>query len=48
MHPAGLLRQWVLTKVNGLGKLFALLSFDQGDDPTAASVADGFYIIFRY
>ena len=25
-QPAGLLRQWVLTKVNGLGKLFALLS----------------------
>jgi hypothetical protein len=43
MPPAGLLGQWVLTKVNGLGKVFALLDpdhvvvvhvrNDQGDDP---------------
>lgn len=28
MPPAGLLGQWVLTKVNGLGKVFALLDPD--------------------
>ena len=58
MPPAGLLGQWVLTKVNGLGKVFALLDpdhvvvvhvrNDQGDDPLKnwKSVADGLAMAF--